>query len=172
MKTREQMNEQGLALTRAVSTATLGQSFQHTDELLEQAGLDADQREQLTTARGWIMTVLEERGQLAAIGVTADYEPISDETLDQLERAGVQPARIAAMRATRDETEARFTITGASGIEVYADDAAGAALAARTIVETDGETSAEIHDDRGRWIGRGETNQHGYILKTTQGRRF
>ena len=62
-----QLHARGLALTRAVSTQTLVMSFEHTDELMDQ-GVTIEQHHELVIARGWIMDVLEERGQLALIG--------------------------------------------------------------------------------------------------------
>jgi hypothetical protein len=143
-KTLDQLNQKGLALTRAVTTQTLVLSFQHSDDLLAQPGLTADQRHEITTARGWILEVLEERGDLHAIGLTADYKP--------------QPAETGA------DT---FTITGASGVTADADDLAAARAAARTFVVEDGEASATItRDHDGAWQGRGQRDVAGAYLLT------
>lgn len=67
-RTAAEIEAKGLALTRAVSTATLVASFLETDAMLERKGLTAGEWGEICTARGWIMAILEERGELALIG--------------------------------------------------------------------------------------------------------
>lgn len=69
MTTVAELNAQGIALTREVTTGTLIASFEDTDRLLDTGGLTSDQADQLYTARGWIIAVLEERGETALIGL-------------------------------------------------------------------------------------------------------
>ncbi len=69
--------QKALTMTRTLATQTLAESFAHTDTLLGQGGLTATQHAEITTARGWLLEVLEERGDLAAIGLDADYCPIT-----------------------------------------------------------------------------------------------
>lgn len=68
---------QGLELTRAQKTETLAASFRDTDRALDQPGLTADQRADLSVARGWIIDVLEERGALATIGLDDEYRELA-----------------------------------------------------------------------------------------------
>lgn len=68
-KTTEQINEQALALTRAQRTEVLVASFLDTDKLMERPGLTPENRQYLADARGWIIDVLDERGQLDQIGL-------------------------------------------------------------------------------------------------------
>ncbi len=69
MTTVAELNAQGIALTREVTTDTLVASFEDTDRLLDKGGLTSEQADQLYTARGWIIAVLEERGQTELIGL-------------------------------------------------------------------------------------------------------
>ncbi len=69
--TASALNAKGIALTRTVTTDTLVASFDNTDALMDEGGLTSSQYAELVTARGWIMTVLEERGELDRIMVFA-----------------------------------------------------------------------------------------------------
>lgn len=60
------IQQKGLAATRKQNTATLAQSMALTDELMSQPILSLE-RAEVAIARGWILQVLEERGELAAI---------------------------------------------------------------------------------------------------------
>lgn len=76
-KSADEINDAGLAATREQPTGTLAQAFDHTDDLLDQGALTANQRQAIVTSRGWILTVLEERGDLAAIGLSSNYTPLA-----------------------------------------------------------------------------------------------
>ncbi len=67
--TASALHAKGIALTRTASTDQLVASFDDTDALMDEGGLTSGQYAQLATTRGWIMTVLEERGELDRVMV-------------------------------------------------------------------------------------------------------
>lgn len=64
-----EINERALALTRRVPTPALVESFLATDTMMDRRGITAGERHDLATTRGWIIDVLDERGELALIGL-------------------------------------------------------------------------------------------------------
>lgn len=155
LKTADDLNAKGLALTRAVTTATLAESFADTDRLLEQAGLTADQRADLTTARGWIIDVLEERGELAAIGMTADYERLAGRFAIKCDTCKTEIGRTDSLAesaagdtcsACRGDTETLYELRLENGDTAEAENVGGILLAAHTLT-----TEASVHQgDRRR----------------------
>lgn len=69
-------NEKGLAATRAQDSKKLAESFRLTDDLLSQPGVDPEQRQTVAVARGWILEVLQERGELALVGMDDEYRSL------------------------------------------------------------------------------------------------
>ncbi len=75
--TANPIHERGVAQARKQPTAILAQSFQMTEEILSGPPVLSLEHAELAIARGWIMEVLEERGELAAIGLADDYTPLA-----------------------------------------------------------------------------------------------
>lgn len=88
--TPEQINAAALALTRQQSSAQLVEAWQITEtrmaeirsqqsttETINGPQIDpSDEWSDLATSRGWIMDVMEERGELPLIGLDEEYNEI------------------------------------------------------------------------------------------------